>query len=392
MLDRFFSSPAEGGFHWPGRLIAGSGAHRHVAALKEGKQTLIIADAAVAGLAHALLPETPFITVSGEPTEAALALLAASLPGDRWDLLIAIGGGSTMDMAKAIALMLRHGTIAVKDHPRTDKAPRLIAIPTLSGSGAETSRFSLLTGSDGLKHARRTWDAVPDLTIIDPSLIASAGRERLILGAFDTFIHLWETFICRTERNAATDMIALAHLPKLLESAARVDSAAEPEPDEVKALALASAWGGIAISNVRTGLIHTLAECLAAQLPLPHPVTLTVFFPAVMAHVVPFVPDRLQALSTVIGHPALPRIMNTWSSVLTTTSATPQVVEALNKHPFDEAALLTSVLRDTVLQKEHPAPIDVSVITALIREAIARVRESKTRINTDAIWTSSLSI
>lgn len=372
MLERFYSTPALKGFHWPGRLLCGPGASGELARLVDPATALVVADAAVAARARDLLPAAPCLGVSGEPDEAGVARLRAAAGGARPQTLVALGGGSAIDCAKALALALRHGDAPLQDRPRGTASPRLVVLPTLAGAGAETSRFFIVKDAAGCKRATRSWDAVPDLTLIDPLLLGSAGRARLVAGAFDAFVHLWETFVCRNERNPWTDMLALTHIPPLCAAVARITAGEDLTPGTLGDLALASAMGGIAISTVRTGLVHTAAEALSAATPLPHPLTLSVFFETVAGHYAPAIGARLALLSAALGRPAWPHLGQFWRDALARTGGLNAVQEVLRAAPPDPQALCAAVARDTVLVKEHPADLTPEIVRGLIETALAQ--------------------
>ena len=375
VLERFYNTPARQGFHWPGRILSGPGVLE--AWLKDAPDLAIIADRAFADheLVHAAGGAVG--VVDGEPTRAGLDSILAKLATRRPAAILVLGGGATIDSTKALAAHLRYGSFDIRDRPRDRAPPLLIAAPTTAGSGSETSRFFILADAAGVKISTRSWSVVPDLTLLDPTLLETLGPSGLLLGAFDAAIHLWETHIARGEASAFTDAIAQAHLPRIL--ASLPDIAAGRTLDEAarQALMEASAMAGVAISNVRTGLIHTLGESLAAQCHLPHPLTLRVFLPAAMASYAPAIAAKTQGLwrmADAIAPRAAPWSPETfvaaWTEAFAALGLDRRIADAFAATPVSLDHLCTTAARDTTLAKENPLPLDATALRLVAAAAL----------------------
>lgn len=377
MFERFYNSETRKGFHFPGRLLAGNGALADAIKAAAAPYVLIV-DAALQERAFPLPRDVLRIAITREPLRddalAAAERAASAAP----QTIIAIGGGSTIDTAKAVVMQLRHGTLDARDTPRSGKAPALIAASSLPGAGSETSRFFILSDmATGHKISQRSFDVVPDVTVLDPHLLEGASATRLLAGAFDAFMHLWETFICRHERSPATEMLALHHMPLLMRAAETLSRNVRPDESVLMELLYASAFGGIAISNVRTGLIHTLGESLSAQIALPHPLTLLAFFSAGLLSYREAIGERLSLLLPHLNAQlperapwSLDALIAHWQEVLTRTGLYERVRLALSRG-IDIDKLLTAAARDSVLTKENPVPVTPQSLAAIVRAALA---------------------
>jgi len=370
VYDRLYNTPARHGFHWPGRIVAGEGVLESWLKGEKPRSLAIIADAAFADHPLVLAANAPLALVCREPRLADAEAILRRIAPENPETILAIGGGATLDIAKAVTAHLRHGAFAVRDVPRDGGAPSLIAVPTTAGSGSETSRFFILSDpATNTKIATRSWSLVPDLTLLDPGLLAAAPPRLLLLGAFDAAIHLWETFIARGERSSLTAALTLAHLPRILAVLPKIAGAEPLSAAERLALMEASAMAGVAISNVRTGLIHTLGESLSAQVGLPHPATLRVFLAPVMALYEGAVEDNagpLWRMADAMAPSWTPwsgeRFVAAWLDAFAALGVDGEIAAAFTASPPSLDALLAAAARDTTITKENPTPLNEDLL------------------------------
>lgn len=371
MLFNAYNTPGMKTFLAPGRIWAGEGLCEKLPSILPDGPRLLIVDSRFEGepiLDRWAAAHT--IHVSGEPCAVKVSAAVSNLPQARFAAVIALGGGSAIDVAKAMHTHLSFGTLEVRDKPRPHGAPVLIAVPTTAGSGSETSRFFIL-GENGAKRARRSWSFAPDLTVLDPVWLANMPGDRIVLGAFDAFCHLWETFVCRNERSPYTDMLALTGIPKIASALAKLNAGQALGADDRLDLHFASALGGQAISNVRTGLIHTLAESLSPLAALSHPETLWVFYANARESYREAIADRITQMDVALGGPGgLHRLDRAWAQAFERTGLTQSIFAKMDAARPDAGALMANAMRDAVLLKENPAPIDWNVVRAVAARSI----------------------
>jgi alcohol dehydrogenase class IV len=378
MLDRHFNTPDRKSFRALTRLYAGVGARLDLKNITPEGRFLVIADArfmacdALSGIDIVLA-----VPITGEPTEAHVASVIEQVGRKKFSAVLAIGGGSTIDTAKAVHAHICFAKDAAHDVERPANAPVLIALPTNAGSGSETSRYYILADDRRIKRSHRAWSFAPDIAILDPELIQDAGPERLALGAFDAFVHLWETLICRGERSPFVDTLALDGITLIADALGPLASRAIPSVEQLMGVQRASAYGGMAISNVRTGIMHTLGESLAAQVNLGHPETLFVFFDVVIEHYLRHLKPEISRIDRRLAADIGPdwtfeRLCHVWRLLFNRFGITERIGTALNVAAIDMESFLAAIARDTVIAKEHPAPINEAGIAALAKQGLNR--------------------
>lgn len=385
MLERHYNSPSRKSFRTATRLYAGRDARLDLPRLLPEAPVILVVDRlfAESNLAAMLKPVVT-MSVRGEPAARDVAALTATCAGLRPGAVVALGGGSTIDTAKAVHAALCFSNGVPRDVERPAGAPLLVSVPTTAGSGSETSRFFILSDDAGIKCSHRAWSFAPDVAVLDPALIEKSGTERLTLGAFDSFVHLWETYICRNENAPFVDMLAREGIALVAAAIARLSAGMPLEDEHLMGLQRASAYGGFAISNVRTGLIHTLGESLAAQAPLSHPETLFVFLGGAIAHYRSAVEARIESLdsylSAMVGTGAtFDGLIAQWRALFDASGISGRIAAQLERHPVDRERLRATAARDVVLAKENPALLTPDILLALIEDAVGAPKGAVSR-------------
>ena len=218
-------------------------------------------------------------TVSGEPSPALVDQAVARFRGESVDVVIAIGGGSVLDAAKAIAGLLPHGN-SVMDHlegvgrniPYRGPSTPFIAVPTTAGTGSEATKNSVLSvqGRDGFKKSFRNECLVPEYAVIDPDLLASCPRELMAADGMDAFTQLLESYVS-LKANPFTDALAWSGIAAVKEGFFTAWEGNEPSASHGRgAMAYAALLSGITLAQVGLGSVHGLASPLGAYFPIPH--------------------------------------------------------------------------------------------------------------------------
>jgi alcohol dehydrogenase len=209
-------------------------------------------------------------SVSGEP-DVATVDEGVRRCGDS-DVILAVGGGSVMDTAKAVAGVVANGG-GVRDYleqvgdRKLLKAPLpSVAVPTTAGSGSEATKNAVIRVPDlKVKRSIRHDLLVPRVAIVDPQLAAAAPREVAASAALDAFTHLLEGYVS-TGAHAMTDALAL---PGLTLAAEGLRGIAEGR-DAFGSMSQASLWGGIVLANAGLGAVHGLVAPLGGRCSIPH--------------------------------------------------------------------------------------------------------------------------
>jgi alcohol dehydrogenase class IV len=218
-------------------------------------------------------------TVSGEPSPALVDEAVNRFGCEAVDVVIAIGGGSVLDAAKAIAGLLPSGN-SVMDYlegvgrniPYCGPNTPIIAIPTTAGTGSEATKNSVLSvqGRDGFKKSFRDEHLIPEYAVIDPDLLASCPRELVAADGMDAFTQLLESYVS-LKANPFTDALAWSGMTAVKEGFFAAWEGNEPEASHGRgAMAYAALLSGITLAQVGLGSVHGLASPLGAYFPIPH--------------------------------------------------------------------------------------------------------------------------
>jgi len=220
------------------------------------------------------------VGISGEPSPSTIDEAVAAWRDAGIDVVIGIGGGSTLDAAKAIAGLLRTGT-SVTDHlegvgpglPYPGPAVPLVAVPTTAGTGSEATRNAVISkrGPDGYKRSFRDERLVAADAVVDPDLLAGLPPEVIAANGMDAMTQLLESFVS-LRAGPLTDALAIAGLEAtrdgLVAWHAGPDGAGAPAARS--RMAFAALLSGICLAHAGLGAVHGLASPLGAKLPIPH--------------------------------------------------------------------------------------------------------------------------
>jgi alcohol dehydrogenase class IV len=218
-------------------------------------------------------------TVSGEPSPALVDEAVSRFRGEAVDVVIAIGGGSVLDAAKAIAGLLLSGN-SVMDYlegvgrniPYRGPSTPYIAVPTTAGTGSEATKNAVLSvqGPDGFKKSFRDECLIPEYAVIDPDLLASCPRELVAADGMDAFTQLLESYVS-LKANPLTDALARSGMSAVKEGFFAAWDGNEPAASHGRgAMAYAALLSGITLAQVGLGSVHGLASPLGAYFPIPH--------------------------------------------------------------------------------------------------------------------------
>ena len=237
---------------------------------------------ALGDLPHAVFDATP-----SNPTEAAVHQAAAVYRAHSCDGLIAVGGGSSIDLAKGVAIAATHAgplvgfaTIEGGSARITDRVAPLIAVPTTAGTGSEVARGAILIVADGRKLGFHSWHLVPKTALLDPELTLGLPPSLTAATGMDAIAHCMETFMAPAV-NPPADGIALdglqrgwAHIERATRDGRDIDARWQ--------MMSASMQGAMAFQK-GLGCVHSLSHSLGGVDPRLHHGTLNaMFLPAVI--------------------------------------------------------------------------------------------------------------
>lgn len=233
------------------------------------------------------LPVTVFDQTPPNPTEAAVRAAHEVWQAAGCDGLIAVGGGSSIDLAKGLAIMATHpgtlttyATIEGGSPKITAAAAPLIAVPTTAGTGSEVARGAIVIVDDGRKLGFHSWNLMPKAAICDPELTLGLPPALTAATGMDAIAHCMETFMAPAF-NPPADGIALDGLERAW---AHIERATRDGSDREARLNMMSAsmQGAMAFQK-GLGAVHSLSHSLGGVNPKLHHGTLNaMFLPAVI--------------------------------------------------------------------------------------------------------------
>jgi len=213
-----------------------------------------------------------FDSISPEPKSDEVNEGIAIAKYNKVDIVIGFGGGSSIDAAKAIAVGINGLSIEDiigKSLPTDNNSLPIIAIPTTAGSGSEVTKGSIITDvKRKLKLGIRGDDIFPKEAIIDPELTISCPENVTVQTGFDTFSHIFESYVAKkssiiTDRYAEEALLIIKEfLPKCL--ANRLDIKAREK------MSYAALLGGVCVANASTCLPHRLQQAMGGVIDVAH--------------------------------------------------------------------------------------------------------------------------
>jgi alcohol dehydrogenase len=376
MIEPFASKPAP-------KLVFGAGMLRELAAcVREvgGSTVFLVSDTGLKRAGHVdktvALLESAGIHVElydhshENPSEADAAACCAAAKRLKFDCIVALGGGSSMDTAKACNFLLTNGG-AMRDYHGYGKAAKpmlpFIAIPTTAGTGSECQSYALVSRDDTHeKMACGDPKARARIAILDPELTETQPKSVAILTGLDALAHALESAVS-TRRNAISSLYSEAAFRHL---ATAIDHiiAGRPSHDDRAHMQLGAALAGIAIENSMLGAAHASANPLTARHNVTHGHAVALMLPHVMRFnstepTASAIYARLSAILRESGASSLPLIE--WVEQLVARSAFPPVNGAVRD--------ATTMAHDATKQwtgQFNPRPLQAEDFAALYRSAL----------------------
>lgn len=245
-----------------------------------------------------------------EPNPRTTTATAASrvLETEELDGVIALGGGSAIDTAKAAA-MLANNELRIEQYEgksRYANAPRpMIAIPTTCGAGSEVTWVSVLTHEPTRsKMSIKGESMFPDQALCDADLLATLPPRFVAWTGLDALTHAVECVTC-TAANAVSDALAAHAVSLIFRYLPRAASDVANDDEAREAMMRASTLAGLAFGNADVAAVHCLSESIGGYYDVPHGLANAVLLAPVMRYHRPYIEDRLAWLdATVFPHHA----------------------------------------------------------------------------------------
>jgi alcohol dehydrogenase class IV len=256
---------------------------------------------ALGDLPHAVFDGTP-----SNPTEAAVLQAVQAYRAHDADGLIALGGGSSIDLAKGVAILATHpgqlseyATILGGSAKITARVAPLIAVPTTAGTGSEVARGAIIILADGRKLGFHSWHLVPRVAVCDPELTLGLPAPLTAATGMDAVAHCVETFLSKAV-NPPADAIALDGLKRAVGHLERAVS--DGADREARWQMMSASMQGAMAFQKGLGAVHSLSHALGALPVSPHHGTLNaVLLPEVVRFNEEAVPQKVREVAAAFG-------------------------------------------------------------------------------------------
>lgn len=224
-----------------------------------------------------------FTEIEANPSVATVEKATEKFKESGADFIVAFGGGSPMDVAKAVGVVAKYGG-SITEYEGAHKVPGsiipLIAIPTTAGTGSEVTAFSVITDhSRDYKLTVFSYELLPAYAILDAELITTAPASVAAACGIDAFIHAEEAYIS-TAASPFSDAMAEKAMALIGKNIRRF-VANRGDMEVAEAMMVGSLFAGIAFSFARLGNVHAMSHPVSAFFDVPHGVANAVLLPVV---------------------------------------------------------------------------------------------------------------
>ncbi len=290
-----------------------------------------------------------FDIVKPEPTIDMVSEMLKPLRNYDPTLIIAIGGGSSIDVAKVVSVMLTNNGsiedyIAVPEGFKNKGIP-IIAVPTTAGSGSEVTPFAVLTDKENLRKAPLISHYLfPALAIDDPDLTVTMPDILTANTGLDALTHAVESLVSK-RATAISSMYSLESIKLIYGFLPR--SFGNPRDKEAREKTmLGSLLAGIAITDAGAGLVHTMAHVLGVMYNLPHGLSNAMFLPAVLRFYGLSITDELNQIGKTLNMDA-DKVIGSFENLISFL----KIPSSLKEVGFCESD--TSTFINMVMKKKH---------------------------------------
>jgi len=315
-----------------------------------------------------------------ERVRAAVSLVAES----GCDAVLGFGGGSALDVAKAVAVLALSGTdptdhleVIGAGHPIERPGLSCVAVPTTAGTGSEVTRNSVLSGG-GVKASLRSPLILPKVALVDPELLVGVPKPTIAASGMDALSQLIEPLLSK-RANPFSDALARDGIRRSAQSLRRGYEEGMEESGVREDLALASLFSGMCLANSGLGAVHGRAAAAGARLSAPHGAVCAAVLAAVMdvnlralrerAREDPALPRMTEVATLLTGLPeATPEDAIAWLQELTTALSIPGLASyGLNQ---DEIAPMVAAAQKASSMRGNPIELRDEEVTEIITRSL----------------------
>ncbi|MGN0496027.1 MAG: lactaldehyde reductase [Lachnospiraceae bacterium] len=219
------------------------------------------------------------------------------------DCIVAIGGGSSMDTAKAIGIVIKNPEFAdIRSlegvAPTKNKCVPIIAVPTTAGTAAEVTINYVITDAEkNRKMVCVDVHDIPVVAVVDPDMMSSMPKGLTAATGMDALTHAIEGYITA----GAWELSDMFHIKAIEIIAKNLRGAVDNTPEGREGMALGQYVAGMGFSNVGLGLVHSMAHPLGALYDTPHGVANAIILPTVMEYNAEFTGEKYRDIAKAMG-------------------------------------------------------------------------------------------
>lgn len=251
----------------------------------------------------ASIPYEIYSEIKPNPTVENVKSGVAAFKASGADCIIAIGGGSSMDTAKAIGIIIKNpefeDVVSLEGvAPTTNKCVPIIAVPTTAGTAAEVTINYVITDTEkNRKMVCVDPKDIPIIAVVDPDMMSTMPKGLTAATGMDALTHAVEGYITK----GAWELSDMFHLKAIEIIAANLRGAVENTAEGRKQMALGQYIAGMGFSNVGLGLVHSMAHPLGAVYDTPHGVANAIILPTVMEYNAPATGEKYRDIAKAMG-------------------------------------------------------------------------------------------
>ncbi len=310
-------------FKLPAKILSGDGALEHIPHELEGlgaKRPLFLSDEGLerAGTVKTVLaaldqgglaPAETFCRIPPDSSIEVVNDIAARYRAANCDSLIAVGGGSVIDTAKGVGMVLAQAGEDLLSQSGCEVLPRgehvpFVAVPTTAGTGSEATIVAVVANpAQRVKLEFLSYHLLPDVAVLDPRMTETLPPRITASTGFDALVHAIEAATC-LQRNPVSDAFAEKAMEQIVKN---LPAAVRNGKDKKARMAMAngSLLAGAAFSNSMVGLVHAIGHALGGVCHVAHGDAMTILLPAVMRYNLEKCAQRYGELLLPLGGPEL---------------------------------------------------------------------------------------
>ena len=329
-------------------------------------------------LDNASIPYDVYSEIKANPTVENVQGGVEAFKASGADCIVAIGGGSSMDTAKAIGIIITNpefsDVVSLEGvAPTKNKCVPIIAVPTTAGTAAEvTINYVITDAKNNRKMVCVDVHDIPVVAVVDPEMMASMPKGLTAATGMDALTHAIEGYITK----GAWELSDMFHIKAIEIIAKSLRGAVDNTADGREGMALGQYVAGMGFSNVGLGIVHSMAHPLGALYDTPHGVANAIILPTVMEYNAPETGEKYRDIAKAMGVDGV--------DAMTLDEARKAAIDAVKKLSADvgipadlkdivkeeDIAFLAQSAYDDACRPGNPRDTSVEEITALYKSLL----------------------